>query len=120
MPYDHAMSLHVGQLVVCINDVFSPCEYWRQAVRAFPRLRGIYTIRSMREAHGLLGLCFYEIVSPHAQFSEGYVEPAFNSKNFRPVRKTNIEVFERLLVPADLAPANPIPAELITSQGTYP
>jgi hypothetical protein len=41
-------------------------------------------------------------VSPRAQFAEGFVEPAFNSKNFRPVRPTSIAIFKRLLVPADL------------------
>ena len=70
-------------------------------MRALPRLHGIYTIRHMREAHGLLGLRFHEIVSPHAHFAEGFVEPAFNSRNFRPVRPTSIAVFEKLLVPAD-------------------
>jgi hypothetical protein len=99
------MGWHVGQRVVCINDVFSPCAYWRRAVSAFPRLRAIYTIRNIREAHGLIGLCFYEIVSPPAQFSEGFVEPAFNSKNFRPVRRTNIDAFTKLLAPTDLVDA---------------
>jgi hypothetical protein len=97
------MSFHVGQQVVCINDVFSACAYWRAAVSAFPRLHSIYTIRSMREAHGLLGLCFYEIASEPREFSEGFVEPAFNSKNFRPVKPTSIAVFEELLASADLA-----------------
>jgi hypothetical protein len=41
-------------------------------------------------------------VSPRAQFAEGFVEPAFNSKNFRPVRPTSIAIFQRLLAPADL------------------
>jgi hypothetical protein len=99
------MSFHVGQQVVCVNDVFSPREYWRAALSGFPQLHGIYTIRHMREAHGLLGLCFDEIVSPPAEFSEGFVEPAFNSKNFRPVKATSIEVFARLLAPADLVDA---------------
>jgi hypothetical protein len=99
------MSFHVGQQVVCISDVFSPCEYWRAAVSAFPKLHGIYTIRHMREAHGLLGLCFHEIVSAPTDFSEGFVEPAFNSKNFRPVKPTSIAVFEQLLAPVDLVEA---------------
>jgi len=101
-----AMTFHIGQQVVCINDVFSSCPYWRSAVSTLPKLHMIYTIRHMREAHGLLGLCFYEIVSPRAQFAEGYVEPAFNSKNFRPVKRTNIEVFEKLLAPAPAAPVD--------------
>jgi hypothetical protein len=56
---DTAMSLHVGQQVVCINDVFSPCPYWRRAVRAWPKLGMVYTIREMREVQDLLGLCFF-------------------------------------------------------------
>jgi hypothetical protein len=48
----------------------------------------------------VMRLCFYEIVSPRAQFSEGYVEPAFNSKNFWPVKRTSIEFFEKFLAPA--------------------
>jgi hypothetical protein len=92
-----AMSLHVGQQVVCVSDAFSPCQYWRRAVSALPKLGMVYTIRHIREAHGLIGLCFFEIVSPHARFSEGYVEPAFNSKNFRPVRRTSIALFEQIL-----------------------
>jgi hypothetical protein len=96
------MSLHVGHQVICVNDVFSPCPAWRAAVTSFPVLRGIYTIRHIREAHGLIGLCFHEIVSPRRDFAEGYVEPAFNSKNFRPVTRTSIESFKSLLVPAGL------------------
>jgi hypothetical protein len=99
------MSFHVGQRVVCINDVFSPCPYWRAAVSAFPRLCGVYTIRHMREAHGLLGLCFDEIVSLPREFAEGFVEPAFNSKNFRPVKPTSIAIFARLLARTDLVEA---------------
>src|SRR5437016_2517337 len=89
-----AMNLHVGQQVVCINDVFSPCKYWRSRVSAFPVLHGIYTIRNIREAHGLIGLCFYEIRSAYGHFAEGYVEPAFNSRNFRPVKRTSIAIFK--------------------------
>jgi hypothetical protein len=103
------MSFHVGQQVVCISDVFSSCPYWRRAVGALPKLYMIYTIRHVREAHGLIGLCFYEIVSPRAQFAEGYVEPAFKSKNFRPAKPTSIEIFEKLLAPA--------PAELLDNHG---
>jgi hypothetical protein len=99
------MDLHASQQVVCINNVFSPCEYWRQRVSAFPVLHGIYTIRSMREVHGLIGFCFHEIRSPPAHFAEGYVEPAFNSRNFRPARRTSIESFKRLLLPAELVGA---------------
>jgi hypothetical protein len=105
-----AMSLHVGQQVVCVSDVFSRCRHWRRAVSALPKVGMVYTIRHIREAHGLIGLCFFEIVSPHAHFSEGYVEPAFNSKNFRPVRRTSITLFEEIL---QKTPAPTRPTELV-------
>ena len=96
------MTFSIGQQVVCVNDVFSPNPYWRSTVRAFPKLNGIYTIREIREAGDLRGFCFYEISNPPAHFAKGYLEPAFNSRNFRPVRETSIEIFERMLVPTDL------------------
>jgi len=101
---DTAMSFHIGQQVVCISDRFSAEPHWRRSVRAFPKLHMIYRIRDMREVQSLLGLCFFEFVNRHARFAEGYVEAAFNSKNFRPVKRTNIEVFEKLLAPVPNCP----------------
>jgi hypothetical protein len=98
------MRFHIGQQVVCISDRFSPEPHWRQAVGVFPKPHMIYTIRDMREVHGLLGLCFFEIVCRRARFAEGYVEAAFNSKNFRPVKRTSIDVFEKHLAPVPSRP----------------
>jgi hypothetical protein len=50
---------------------------------------------------GLIGLCFCELVNPTALFAGGYAEPAFLSTKFRPVKKTSIEQFQKLLVPLD-------------------
>jgi len=99
------MSFHVGQQVVCVDGNFSKREGWRRTVREFPQLHAIYTIRQIIDEYELIGFCFYEIRNPRAHFSKGYHEPAFNSRNFRPVRKTSIEVFERLLAPTDLVGA---------------
>lgn len=96
------MSFRVGQQVVCVNDKFSDDKYWRRMVREFPKLRSVYTVREIRDAGGLVGFCFYEFQNPIALFSGGYFEPAFNVKNFRPVKKTSIEIFEKLLAPTDL------------------
>ena len=49
----------------------------------------------------LTGFCFHEIVNPRTWFAAGYGEPAFNSRNFRPVKRTSIDVFERLLAPTE-------------------
>ena len=95
------MSFHVGQQVVCVDDRFSRRKDWRRAVRVFPKLNSIYTIREIFTEGDRVGFCFYEISNPPAHFAKGYLEPAFNSRNFRPVKATNIEVFERLLVPAN-------------------
>jgi hypothetical protein len=97
------MSFHVGQQVVCVSDRFSQRVFWRKTVHAFPKLHSIYTIREICEEGGLTGFYFYEIRNPRAHFACGYDEPAFNSKNFRPVRKTSIDIFERMLTPTDLA-----------------
>jgi hypothetical protein len=95
------MSYQVGQQVVCVDDRFSDHEVWRRAVRSFPKLYGIYTIREIIEDDGLFGFCFYELSNPRAPFYNGFLEPAFNAGNFRPVRKTSIEIFRKLLTPAD-------------------
>jgi hypothetical protein len=98
-----AMSFQVGQQVICISDDWLPNELWRRTVRTFPQVNSIYTIREIHYGSKLFGFCFYEFVNPRAHFKNGYHEPAFKSQNFRPVRKTSIDLFEKLLVPADSA-----------------
>jgi hypothetical protein len=95
------MSFYVGQQVVCVNIDFSREPTWRAAVKTFPQMNSVYTIRSICEAGDLIGFCFHEFVNPPAHFSRGFAEPAFDSRRFRPVRRTNIEVFEKLLAPID-------------------
>jgi hypothetical protein len=96
------MSFYVGQHVVCVDVIFSHEPLWRGCVSAFPRLNSIYTIRDIRAVHDLVGLCFHEIVNASAHFAEGYVEAAFDSRRFRPVRSTNIDAFKALLLGDDV------------------
>ena len=102
-----SMNFQIGQQVVCVATRFSRNAYWRASVNTFPQLHGIYTIRDMCAENDLVGLYFCEIHNPRAWFRLGFVEPAFSTVNFRPVRKTSIEVFHKLLVPApkELVPA---------------
>ena len=93
------VSFSIGQQVVCVDVNFSREPTWRSAVRNFPKLSGVYTIRDMRVEGELIGLCFLEIINARASFSSGYVEAAFDSRKFRPLRRTSIEVFEKLLAP---------------------
>jgi hypothetical protein len=104
------MSFHVGQQVVCVSNRFSTDEGWRRAVREFPRLNSIYTIREIREGTGsqlgLIGFCLYEIVNPLSSYRHDgetiWWEPAFDSRHFRPVKPTNIEVFKKMLAGKEL------------------
>ncbi len=84
------MSFHVGQQVVCVSERFSDEEHWRASVRTFPKLHAVYTIREIIVGDVLVGFCFHEFSNPRAHFRNGFHEPAFNSRNFRPVRKTSI------------------------------
>ena len=93
------MSFHVGQRVICVCVNFSREPIWRGTIRVFPTLNRIYTIRSMRQVDDVIGLCFDEMVHPLSDFAEGYVEPAFDGRRFRPVRTTTIDDFRALLTP---------------------
>jgi len=95
------MNFHVGQRVVCVCVNFSREPVWRSVVHRFPELGSVYTIRSICEVDDLIGFCFEEIINPPGHFSRGFVEPAFDSRRFRPVRTTNIDLFRALLVPLD-------------------
>jgi hypothetical protein len=92
------MHFYIGQRVVCVDVKFSHEPLWRSCVRALPRLNSIYLVRDIRKVHELVGLCFHEIVNASADFEEGHVEAAFDSRRFRPVHTTNIEIFKALLI----------------------
>lgn len=91
------MHFDVGQRVVCVDVNFSREPLWRSCVHAFPRLNSIYRIRDIRRVDGLVGLCLHEIVNASADFAEGYVEAAFDSRRFRPLRTANVEILKALL-----------------------
>jgi hypothetical protein len=93
------MLYHIGQRVVCISEEFSKAAYWREVARVLPQLKRIYTIRGICEDDGLVGFYLEEILNPKGHFRSGYDEPAFNIKNFRPLKETSIEVFKKMLEP---------------------
>jgi hypothetical protein len=97
---DTLMGFHIGQHVICISDQWSRKLAWRAAVQTFPRVGAIYAIRDICVSEGVIGLMFEEIWHERAWFSDGFVEPAFNAKRFRPVRKSNIDSLKKMLEPA--------------------
>lgn len=94
------MDFHCGQQVICISDRFSDEPVWRRAIHTLPKLRAVYTIRDICYVGELVGLMFEEILHEPAWFGNELAEPAFNAKNFRPVRKTNLDVFRKMLEPS--------------------
>lgn len=92
----------IGQQVVCLVDE----EAW-QLMRdeRGPVKGGIYTIRSFE--HGKcsrLGLRLQEIVNKPIRHvsKKRHIEVSFFVDFFRPVRRTDISVFTRLLAPTGL------------------
>lgn len=102
----------IGQQVVCLRDDWDPEQVKRQGVGRLPSKDRIYTIRSiMAEIPGHLGLRFEEIFLAPAP---GYVdEPSWDAANFRPLRKTSIEVFTKLLAPTPLTRGKPKQKETV-------
>jgi hypothetical protein len=94
-----AMDFHIGQRVVCVSDRFSSEPVWRAAVHTFPQIGRIYTIRDICHRVDLVGLLLEEIWHEPAWFCVGFVEPAFNVKHFRPLRKSDISIFKKMLEP---------------------
>jgi hypothetical protein len=95
------VDFYVGQSVVCVDDegfkrpAFYGCE-------TFPVQGNIYTIRQIAlfpETEA--GLRLFEIVNEPREYLIGCVEPYFLARRFRSLqeRKTDISIFEKLLVP---------------------
>lgn len=83
--------LEVGQRVVCIRD-YGPGDGW-------PELKRVYTIRELLiyESLQLPALRLVELVHPIDETAG--VEPMWWAGNFRPVKRTDISVFRKLLRP---------------------
>ena len=89
------MNFHIGQKVVCIREDWINTDL----IPHLAKKGGVYTVRHKYPAYGTTYLLLAEIVNPIPSFLAQ--EPAFIAIHFRPVteRKTDIEIFKRLLVP---------------------
>ena len=92
----------IGQQVVCTYD--GPWYDYRSHIESAtnnPRCGMIYTIRGFYTPPvELLGLLFEEIPNPPYDCgSHGMREASFDSRHFRPVKKTRIDVFTARLNP---------------------
>lgn len=96
---------HDGMKVVCIDaralDKYAPRR--DRFVSTSDDMSGleegrIYTVRSVCDFYGIVGVRLHEILRPRSRFG---IEVPFAAARFRPVqkRKTSIEVFLRMLKP---------------------
>lgn len=101
------MMFHVGQKVVCVNDV--PTNPRLRPARAFIKRGNIYEIR-------WIGSCpfepwrdydpFVRLVGIHRNGDHEYPDFPFAGFRFRPVKTTSIEIFQKMLVPSPREKAN--------------
>lgn len=93
------MTLHVNQKVVCISEWDNGSYYGCNV----PKLNEIYTVRDLEDD----GIRLFEIKNSitfvHNTFSGkvSFEEPSFWQCNFRPLVKTDISVFEAMLIPTE-------------------
>jgi hypothetical protein len=96
-------NFHVGQQVVCVDDAYRDLG-WRNVPNR-PVKGRVYTVREVLlyeyfDFGAKPALRLHEIINPEFDWIEGRCEIAFGFARFRPVRKTSIEVFERMLIKA--------------------
>lgn len=90
---------HVGQKVVCVDD--TPFGPLRSYGTGLPVVGRVYTVRRVaiwanwKRTEGGLGLWLDEFVRPLA--SDGREHP-FSARRFRPLRTTDISIFQAMLV----------------------
>lgn len=99
---------HVGQKVVCVDDCWGTEDSrWCRMTPNRPVLRCVYTIRLVEMfPDGMAGFLLCELRNPEGAFYEGFSEPQFGARRFRPVKTTNIEIFTAMLAPQPKEPAN--------------
>lgn len=86
---------HIGQRVVCIDDVFD--ERFVRIADGLPIKGMVYTIRTIREIDGEIGFLLHEIKNKEFQFLNAYGEQGFLSKRFKPLDEKRIDIFRAML-----------------------
>lgn len=85
---------HIGQVVVCIRQ-FKGDGPDRDI--SYPQKGCAYTVRDIIVLGDAAGIRLEEIINAPRQNLEGYFEPAFVTRNFRPAVKTDISIFTEML-----------------------
>lgn len=93
---------YVGQEVVCIVDTSGHAGPYGEIL---PVKGPIYTIRTIEAWANGLALRLNEIVNERHLYICGVAELQFAATAFRPVVKTDITIFQSMLVPNSKVPA---------------
>ncbi len=100
------MSFRVNQRIICIDDTTPGCLAWKKD-EALVKGR-IYTVRRcfVWPNDGTLILWLNEVCRCKSAQMEWGRDIGYGAYRFRPIveRKTNIEIFQRLLVPTEKVP----------------
>lgn len=110
------INIGVGSQVVCIHDGL----WWYVDQRGYsfpaqdhlPVYRMVYTVRGIiRDDNCFVGLLLEEIHNVLAVYKSEptSIEPSFDARGFRPVKKTSIDEFTALLNPAPMEPSRTTP-----------
>lgn len=77
-----------GQKVICV--IFNGNGPARECCKIIPIKGEIYTVRELRTTkfNGAIGLLLEEIVNPPYDYAQGFAEPSFDPRCFRPVDYT--------------------------------
>lgn len=87
--------IDIGSKVVCISDNWDTT--YRNIVKHFPIKGNIYTVRGMEKSFEEIGLIFEEFANETKNPFLFFKEYSFDIKCFRPVKKTDISIFEEML-----------------------
>lgn len=95
MGADMSYQWRVGEKIVCIFD-----GWVAKNGETVPQKGSVYTIENIEiyKPDGTIGFELVEIVNAPRQYDTGFGECNFAATGFRPLIKTNIEVFEKLLL----------------------
>jgi hypothetical protein len=103
-------SLRVGQIVVCVDDTWDYAPLHMSKCPNRPVRGLIYTVRAVMpedededEDEDEEGILLEDIMNPPAWFRAWFGEPGFYSWRFRPVKRTSIDAFRKIV--------EPVPAE---------
>lgn len=102
------MSFHVGQHVVCVDDVWhdiDPLHPNPDDLIDRPIAGHVYTVREIIRSVADASIRLHEIRNEPLYYADGYNEAAFFCCRFRPLNESRLDIFRAHLAPLTKVPA---------------